>query len=221
MATGQRVNNVPFEDLFDPDVTGDGPAAPGYRDSLGRPLRFAHIQYGSRGPDTGRRAPGVGDLAALWAAKGTARYALEFDGRGYYAGSQAPTNATGQAEALLQLTLLANGTWTISRSVANSIGNNGTETLTSGTWLPSGHAATDYQVLYSGAVAGGGLVNNGATQYQTLSLGRSYSLGAKVPAQSSTSMETGVQLLCELRRISTGQITRSTVGFSCMAMGWY
>lgn len=73
MPTGYATDNVDFDDQFDPDVMGDGPTAPGYAVG-GVPLRYAAIVYGTRGPDTGYSADGVGDLANLWAKKGTAVY---------------------------------------------------------------------------------------------------------------------------------------------------
>ena len=74
MPTGYATDNVDFDDQFDPDVMGDGPTAPGYAVG-GVPLRYAAVAYGTRGPDTGYSADGVGDLANLWAKKGSAVYA--------------------------------------------------------------------------------------------------------------------------------------------------
>lgn len=67
---------VPFEDLFDPDIIGDGPQAWPFTDA-GTPLRFAHVQYGQRRADVGFTVKIGGtdvDVATLWAAKGTAVY---------------------------------------------------------------------------------------------------------------------------------------------------
>ena len=67
-----RHNGVPLHELFDPDIMGDGPAAPGFRES-NVPLKFASITYGSKGPDVKKRSGGV-DISNLWAAFGTAVY---------------------------------------------------------------------------------------------------------------------------------------------------
>lgn len=58
--------------LFDADIVGDGPQAPGYAEN-GVPLRFAHIQYGSKRADVGYAINGV-DVSNLWAGSGTASY---------------------------------------------------------------------------------------------------------------------------------------------------
>lgn len=63
---------VPMHELFDPDIMGDGPTAPGFRGS-GVPLKFASIAYGSKGPDVNKRSGGV-DISNKWAAAGTAVY---------------------------------------------------------------------------------------------------------------------------------------------------
>lgn len=72
-----RHDGVPLHELFDPDIMGDGPAALGFRDG-GVPLKFASIEYGSKGPDVLKRSGGV-DLSNLWAAAGTAVY-VNLDG---------------------------------------------------------------------------------------------------------------------------------------------
>lgn len=98
MPTDYATVGVDFDDQFDPDVMGDGPAAPGY--AVGDvPLRYAAIAYGIRGPDTGYSADGVGDLANLWAKKGTAVYVSSSLGlpdliEDYQVGSSPPQTAT-------------------------------------------------------------------------------------------------------------------------------
>lgn len=62
-----------FDDMFDPDIIGDGPAAAWLEDIAGVPVRYASIVYGQRGPDTGYEDSGV-DVASLWARKGSASY---------------------------------------------------------------------------------------------------------------------------------------------------
>lgn len=73
MTTNYARAAVDFVRLFDPDVIGDGPPAVGYAVG-GVPMRFAHIQYGSKGPDVGYAIEGIGDISNLWAAAGTASY---------------------------------------------------------------------------------------------------------------------------------------------------
>lgn len=73
MGSGQRSGGVDFDELFDLDVIGDGPTAGFLRRLDGKPLRYAHIQYGTQRADVNRRTNGV-DWARMWAAKGTASY---------------------------------------------------------------------------------------------------------------------------------------------------
>lgn len=71
-----QAQGTPWEDLFDADIIGDGPQAYAFTDN-GTPMRFAHIQYGSKRADIGAtvRINGVDvDVTTLWAAKGTAMY---------------------------------------------------------------------------------------------------------------------------------------------------
>lgn len=72
MPTGYRKAGVDFEDLFDPDIMGDGPEAENVK-SGGVPLKFADIAYGTKGDDVGIREGGV-DISNKWAAFGTAVY---------------------------------------------------------------------------------------------------------------------------------------------------
>ncbi len=100
---------VPWHDLFEPDTVGDGPQALAYTDD-GVPMRFAHVQYGTRRPDIGFtvRIAGVSvDVAALWAAKGTAVYVNT---------NAIPANVRREAEgsppsvtAVASITFLRNG----------------------------------------------------------------------------------------------------------------
>jgi hypothetical protein len=64
---------VDFDDLFDPDVMGNGPAA-AWLTSAGVPLRYAAISYGAKGPDVGFIQSNGQDVSNLWARKGSAVY---------------------------------------------------------------------------------------------------------------------------------------------------
>ncbi|MGO1069233.1 hypothetical protein [Lysobacter sp. CA199] len=81
MATLIKHQGIPFEDLFDPDIIGDGPIAHRCTHN-GQPLRFAHIQYGAKRADVNFRVNNQ-DVSNLWAAKGTASYVSDggFGGR--------------------------------------------------------------------------------------------------------------------------------------------
>lgn len=70
MAKGFTSDGVDFDDLFDPDVMGDGPAAV-WLENNDVPLRYAALAYGTKRADVGYDDNGV-DVSNLWAAKGTA-----------------------------------------------------------------------------------------------------------------------------------------------------
>lgn len=75
MASGYRNSaGVDSDDLYDPDVMGDGPAATGYRMSNGVTLKYAAAQYGTPGAAMGYRLSNGVDIGTLWARKGTAGY---------------------------------------------------------------------------------------------------------------------------------------------------
>ena len=113
-----RHNGVPLHELFDPDIMGDGPAAPGFREG-GVPLKFASIAYGSKGPDVKKRSGGE-DISTLWAAAGTAVYVNldEFPEliEDVQVGSPAPVTSS------VGFTFFRNGTFTSSSGAGGSWG---------------------------------------------------------------------------------------------------
>lgn len=72
MSSGYASGGTDFDDLFDPDVMGDGPTAAGYS-ANGALLKYAALSYGTKRADVGYSVAGV-DVSNLWAAKGTAVY---------------------------------------------------------------------------------------------------------------------------------------------------
>ncbi|RPE74628.1 hypothetical protein [Vulcaniibacterium tengchongense] len=212
MAKGYRSGGVDFDDLFDPDVIGDGPAVPNLR-SGGAPLRYAALKYGQKRADVGYRQDGV-DVSSLWAAKGTAVYKLSFDGISVSASNQAKTNSGGTTTATALLWMHANGTWEARRSATGG-GNNSNVVTASGTWIDPGAGAAEYQVLFeqvSGTpVSGLGLYDFTAS--------RAASLSVSVRSQSSDYDEVGATVKATLRR--NGRDIRTAVfGLSASAAGW-
>lgn len=170
MSTGYRnASGVDFDALFDPYVSGTKPAATGYRTSDGVDLanRYAPAAYGSKGPNVGYRLTNGADLSTLWAAKGTATYALGFNG-----GSYAASSSRGTAK--LTLAMASDGTW----SVTDQDG----AARASGTWLNFGGVVGDYSVLFTatgftnGTDPGGGTdsYGNGATSASALTTTRAF-----------------------------------------------
>lgn len=79
MAAGYRnTAGVDFDSLFDPFQEGTPPANTGFRDLGGVDLagRYAPISFGTKGPNVGYRTSATLDVSNLWAAIGTAVYAV-------------------------------------------------------------------------------------------------------------------------------------------------
>lgn len=138
-----KSKGVNFSDLFDPDVVGDGPTAPGYMVN-GVPLRFARIKYGTKRADIGYAEKGV-DLSNKWAAKGTASYndalVIPF---GIYSASSTDSHDAG---ASLTFTINPDGTWSIAMAALHSpTGTSGTPV--SGTWhkAPAAGVGNNYEM---------------------------------------------------------------------------
>lgn len=211
---GFDLNNNPFENLFDEDVRGDGPIANGLMVN-GQGIRFAHIQYGQKGPDVGFAQNGQ-DVSNLWARKGSAVYSLPFNGKSYGAFAGAPTNSGGNAVANINLTLNANGTYTVSRGGA-FVGSPGV--MESGVWLPNGWSVGECEVMFSTGALGEATAQNGAPSFSNLSTGRGITIAVSVPAASAQFKQEGVTVFCDLRR-NGGNASRSYINAQVGASGW-
>lgn len=158
---------VAFTDLFDPDIVGDGPSAPGYM-VAGVPLKFADIKYGSKRADVGYAESGV-DLSNKWAGKGTASYKLPIDGQTFDVGVLIPAAGSGSAGVTFSLNTAS--TWRVLSS-----GAGGTLTPASGTVMasgsvPLGAVTVQYTATRITTGSDGGNVVNDAATAQALAAG--------------------------------------------------
>jgi len=207
-------NGVDFDDLFDQDVIGDGPAVDWLRREDGSWLRYAALKYGQKRADVGfRRDDGV-DASNFWAAKGTAVYKLGFDGLSISASNGAKTNSTGNTTAIATLWLHPNGTWEGRRQALGGGNNSNTQSGT-GTWIDPGASVGEYQILFeqvSGSpVSGLGLYDFTAS--------RSASLSCSVRSNSTDSDSLGATVKATLRR--NGINTRTAIfTLEAWASGW-
>lgn len=137
MPVGYRnAAGVDFDDLFDPDVQGDGPTASFLRTASGVPLRYADISYGSKGPNVGYRTSAGVDVSNLWAAKGTATYVTDGGVPNLVSGAASLTvDEGGSAQAFVTFRTNRTAAW------------GGTGSGSSGTWLTAGNAA-DFDVRW-------------------------------------------------------------------------
>lgn len=128
MTSGYRNSaGTDTDNLFDPDVIGDGPSATGYKKSDGTLLKYAAAKYGTVGPNTGYRLSNGADTATLWAAKGTASYALGFDGL-YSAQNAGRNNIILTFNSTSSWTVTTNGTWVSEPGTSGSLNTYGTVT---------------------------------------------------------------------------------------------
>jgi hypothetical protein len=202
------------EDVYDPDVIGDGPVAAisniGYRTSAGVLLKFAALSYGSAAANHGYRLSDGRDFSALWAKKGTAVYTLPINGQTY-------TRGTGRGSATLDFNVKSNGTY--------SIVNDAAAVLASGTWLPSGDSVSSYTCTFaqSGMVnapdPGGGtdFYSNSAATQQALTASQDFQCGAGAGTINQNAANGGTVTM----KLYKSGVLRSTttVTFECSAGG--
>lgn len=202
--------NVDLEQLFDPDVRGDGPTASFLRYPDGTPLRFAAIQYGSKGPDVGYAPIDGSDVSNLWAAAGTAVYALPFDGSQYATSVQAQSGQGGTITAVTRFDVTAAGVFNVQRGTGNP---------QTGSVLLGGGPVSEYS--YRAIIqASQGTVNNGAATLAPVTGGlRSISVSSTVPAASAGAVTSDASVRFELYRNGV-LISQSTFGLRATASGW-
>lgn len=140
MTSGFRNSaGVDFDDLYDPDVQGDGYTATFLRRSGGTALKYASASYGTPGDVVGFRDGSGVDVGPRWAKKGTAQYGLPINGQTYTA------SVSGlPGSAALTFRMSNDGTYAIIREIRGA-----PNTLASGTWLPSGDAVANFTCTFS------------------------------------------------------------------------
>lgn len=191
-----KSKNVPFSDLFDEDVIGDGPIAAGYT-VAGVPQRFAHIMYGSKREDIGYAENGV-DLSNKWAGKGTAVYVVAPSITNIEVLATGINSASGSAT----ITVRRNGEFDATRSSSSG----GTQSYDS-TWyrVPSATIGDGYEVIISVAFSGPpATVSNGAPNYVPLNQDRACTVQLVVNAQ--VVVMTTATINVKIRKISTGVV---------------
>lgn len=223
MATNFRNSaGTDFDSLFAPNQSGQYTADSGFRTSDGTDLsrRYEVMSYGSKGADVSFRTSAGTDVSTLWAAYGTAVYALPFNGYSYSAGRGGLTGETGQIGASRSISIMSDGKWSVGGS-----GGLGASGPTSGTWLPSGQSASDWQVLFEGSPywdegSRYGNYSNGASSYMTLTSSYSCGISCSVRSDSVQSCLGSIAVKVALRRLSTGQTISSTIYLQVAANGW-
>lgn len=185
MPVGYRnAAGVDFDDLFDPDVQGNGPTAPFLRTAAGVAVRYADISYGSKGPNVGYRTSAGVDVSNLWAAKGTATYVSS---------GGLPSLVSGQATVSPDQSGIADASVVFRANRTVSWGGTGGGGA-SGTWLTLG-AAADYDIRFDVTAAPTGLFSGDTGQWLSLGTDRQVQVQASVgPGPNDASSRVGLRL---------------------------
>lgn len=209
MASGVKSNGVDFDDLFDPDIMGDGPSAPGIQ-SRGVALRYAALKYGSKRANVGVANASI-DVSNLWAAKGSVAYSIAgLQGKHLYVLDGGLTNQSA-VSATASITISANGQW--SAYGGNTDGAVAQPAPTSGTWLVSGGAASDYQVLIDITSTGSAdrVATTSAATWSALTQSRSASLELPpISGNNGLVRDANASVRIRIRRASTGAVVSDT-----------
>jgi hypothetical protein len=214
------VNGVPLDQIFDPYISGTKASLTGYTvviSGIAVDLRdlFAPIYLGSSALPTKYKVNNA-DLNTIFAKKGTAQYALGFNGGSY-------SSSRVRAAASITLQFDAIGTWQVIRD-ADTSGGAGT-VLATGSWLNFGGTAADYTVkfatadLVSGPDPGGGtdsLVNQ-ATTAKVLTSTYFVRAGAEAVLVGNDADNTGTMTAYLYKNGSL--ISTSTCSVDCVSTG--
>jgi hypothetical protein len=222
MSGFRNASGIDFDNLFDPDVSGDGPSAVGFRNSDGSLLRYAAVAHGQQGAPTGFRLAKGADVCTLWAAKGTASYVIAgLSGRNFSVSEQALTNQ-GNVSASVSISINANGTWTVIGS--NSRGGVTIPAPVSGTWLTTGGAGSQYdaQIDISGSGSSGFSASSSAPSWQSLAANQVATLTLPLAAANNTLRRTATASV-RIRILNTANgavVSDTSLTLNVATAGW-
>jgi hypothetical protein len=203
MASGYRnAAGVDIDDIYDPDIVGDGPVATGFRKSDGSLLRYAAIQYGSKAPDIGYRLANGADLSTLWAKKGSAQYVLADPG--YWTLQSNTALAGGSVYSVVgSLSMAPDGTWQVLNYTQSDPGHPQT-----GHWYQSTSPGigSSYQARLTFTLGQGTAptLSNNASDWHTL--GDSIGFSATLKTTTSQPLHCTGTLRVQIRRTSDQHI---------------
>lgn len=219
MTTGLKTKasgNADLDLVFDPYVQGTSPPATGLNvggTTTDINTRYAPIVFGSAAAATGfnTKQSGNADLNTLFAAYGTAVYALPINGKSYTAA--AFTTGAG-VNAALNFNAATSG-WTVTKNIAGTV-----TTLDSGT-IPAGATKVKYTDTWLNATGdtGTGSPTNGAPSFTTLtstSISASDSIGV---AGGGGTKQTTHSMNIQFQNAAGATISNTTITFVCIADG--
>lgn len=215
MTKNFRRGTVDFDDIFEPDIMGDGPSA-SFLTSGDVPLKYAALVHGTKAADVGFRTAAGVDVSNLWAAKGTAVYVLSIDGQNIACNDVALTNEQS-IFAQIDFTLSSAGTWKVERTE----GGESTVLVASGTWLSDAAAAGDYEVQFDVTHVAGEppAVTNGAPVYAAASTTRTVrtKLGP-LSGGGHTEQDSQDEVRIRIKRVSTGLVVSDSTFTALLAL---
>lgn len=216
-----NVKWVGLDQIFDPYISGTKAPLTNYTVKIGgvdTDLRdiFAPLYLGTTAPITNYRVKDA-DLNTFFAKKGTARYALPIDGSTFNAQSFGTVSSAMDAHVLLSIN--ASGSYSVT-----SVGNGVASPAASGTWLPSGQSASDYQVQFTVTQtgqqpSGPATITNGSASYSACTSNRTVNVDAQVG--QLTGLDKGGQytIAISLKRVSTGVVAVTTIYANVQSAG--
>lgn len=219
MSNAIESKSVSLASIFDPYVAGTTKArATGIEDG-GNEISnlYANIIYGIGAAATGIDSQGA-NLNTLYAAKGTANYPLPINGGNFIAHSSGSVSSAMDSNVNVQIK--SDGTYSITVT-GNAVGNTPS---TSGTWLPSGGAVSDYQVEFgwtqsSQYAAGPATITNSAATYQACTTTQQLVFDASVGQHSGLDKGSVGNFTISLKRVSTGVVTVTSCGVDVESNG--
>lgn len=206
MSTGFITGTKDLDQVFAPYYIGTHPSPTGYNATGWGDIytRYAPLVYGTQAPATGF-ITGTQDLNQLFAAYGTAMYALPFNGQTY--SSAAVVNSSGGYSGKVWLTFAATTTtWSIiaSYQLTNSSGGISSQasTLASGTF-PGGWSSILYTATRQSGVTAT-ITNQAATE---TALSSSPTIQALIDVIGQSNYSIGVDVYAGASLISTNTMT--------------
>jgi hypothetical protein len=215
VTTGIQSKGVDLDNIFDPYVTGTSPGLTGVQTAgIDVHTRYAPLVYGTAAAATGIlcKVGGAGsfvDLNTLFAAKGTANYALPINGQTY----TSTGSVIGGGAVLAKLDFeIGNSGWTLISSGTNAT----TKTLASGA-VPGGAVSvqiSDTWLNASGDTDAGTTFNTCTTYTAIPSTG---TVGCAITeSHSATSGQTTHRIVIMMKNSVGAVISTTTTTFLCI-----
>ena len=217
--SGYYSKGVPLSSIFAPYVAGTTKArASGILDANNDLSNiYANIIYGTAAAATGIKSESA-DINTLYAKLGTTNYPLPINGQGFIAHS----NGTSGTNMLAQVQVLINSNGSYQVLITGNAPNNTANA--SGTWLPSGQSASNYEVSFAWSQtsqypSGPATITNSAGSYQACTTNQSINVNAQVGQLTASDKGSTGTIAINIKNISTGQVSVSSISVDVESAG--